>query len=136
MIKNFPKKLTQWIGSSQSLVVHTIFFIVMIVFAFSGVDFDKIMLVLTTIVSLEAIYLSIFIQMTVNRHSEELEEVSEDIGEIQEDVEEIQENVEDITEDVEEHHEMSPNPVFEKIEKNLSEIIKEIEELKRKQNSN
>ena len=41
------------------------------------------MLILTTIVSLEAIYLSIFIQMSVNHHSYRLDEVSEDIEDIQ-----------------------------------------------------
>lgn len=74
----------------------------MLLLAFTtNIGFDKILLILTTLVSLEAIYLSIFIQMTVNKHSEELEEVSEDIEEIQEDVDEIQENIEDIQEDVE-----------------------------------
>src|SRR3989344_5054930 len=63
---------------------------------------SNILLILTTVVSLEAIYLSIFIQMSVNRHSQELEEVSEGIEEIQEDVDEIQKDVDEIQEDVEE----------------------------------
>ena len=67
---------------------------------FFGVSSADILLLLTTIVSLEAIYLAIFIQMTVNRHSEELEEVSEDIEEIQEDVGEIQKDVDEIQENV------------------------------------
>ncbi len=100
--EDMSDKLIHWIGSTYSLFFHTIFFIVMIALAFTSIGFDKVMLVLTTIVSLEAIYLSIFIQMTVNRHSEELEEVSEDIDEIQEDVEEIQKDVDEIQEDVEE----------------------------------
>lgn len=96
----FSHKTSKWIGSTNSLVAHTIFFVAMLTLAFTtDIGFDKIMLVLTTIVSLEAIYLSIFIQMTVNRHSEELEEVSEDIEEIQENVDEIQEDIEDIHED-------------------------------------
>lgn len=53
------------------------------------------MLVLTTIVSLEAIYLAIFIQMTVNRSVESLREVEEDIEELAEDVEEIAEELEE-----------------------------------------
>ena len=69
---------------------------------FFDIDADKIMLLLTTIVSLEAIYLSIFIQMTVNKHTEELEGVSVDIDEIQEDVDEIQKDVEEIQKDVDE----------------------------------
>lgn len=63
------------------------------------------LLVLTTIVSLEAIYLAIFIQMTVNRHSDELEEVSEDVDEIQEDIDEIQEDVGEIQGDIDEMQE-------------------------------
>jgi peptidoglycan hydrolase CwlO-like protein len=66
-----------------------------------GISSEDVLLILTTVVSLEAIYLSIFIQMTVNQHAEELEEVSEDIGEIQEDVDEIQKDVDEIQEDVE-----------------------------------
>ena len=100
--ENFSRKLTRWIGSPQSLIVHTIFFVGIFSLHFFDFSSSDILLILTTLVSLEAIYLSIFIQMTVNRHGEELEEVSEDIEEIQEDVEEIQENVDEIQEDVEE----------------------------------
>lgn len=89
--EEFSKKLTHWIGSAQSIVLHTIFFIVIFGLRFFGFSSADVLLVLTTVVSLEAIYLSIFIQMTVNKQSRELEEVSEDIEEIQEDVEEIQE---------------------------------------------
>lgn len=66
-----------------------------------GFSSSDVLLILTTVVSLEAIYLSIFIQMTVNEHSEELEDVSEDIEEIQENMEDIQENMEEIHENVE-----------------------------------
>jgi len=94
--EDFSRKLTHWIGSPQSIVLHTAFFIAIFSLRFFGVSSTDVLLFLTTIVSLEAIYLSIFIQMTVNKHAEELEEVSEDIEEIQEDVEEIQEDVEEI----------------------------------------
>ena len=97
--ENFSKKVTRWIGSPQSIIVHTVFFVVIFSLHFFGFSSSDILLILTTIVSLEAIYLSIFIQMTVNKHAEELEEVSEDIEEIQEDVDEIQEDVEDIQEE-------------------------------------
>ena len=99
--EDFSKKATQWIGSPQSIIIHTIFFIAMFSLRFFGVSSSDILLILTTIVSLEAIYLAIFIQMTVNRHSEELEEVSEDIEEIQEDVGEIQKDVDEIQVNVE-----------------------------------
>lgn len=100
--ENFSRKLTRWIGSPQSILVHTVFFVGMFFLRFEGFSSSDILLILTTIVSLEAIYLSIFIQMTVNRHAQELEEVSEDIEEIQENVEEIQEDVEEIQEEAKE----------------------------------
>jgi len=100
--EDFSKKLTYWIGSPQSIVFHTLFFIGIFCLRFFDFASSDILLILTTIVSLEAIYLSIFIQMTVNRQSEELEEVSEDIEEIQEDVGEIQKDVDEIQEDVDE----------------------------------
>ena len=100
--EDFSKKITRWIGSPQSIVVHTVFFIAIFSLRFFDIPSADILLILTTLVSLEAIYLSIFIQMTVNKHGEELEEVSEDIGEIQEDVDEIQKDVVEIQEDFEE----------------------------------
>lgn len=60
------------------------------------------LLVLTTLVSLEAIYLAIFIQMSINQTTESLEVVEHDIDEIQEDIDEIQEDVDEIQEDVDE----------------------------------
>lgn len=110
--ENFSKKMTNWIGSPQSIIVHTIFFVGIFCLRFFDISGSDILLILTTIVSLEAIYLAIFIQMTVNKHSQELKEVSGDIEEIQEDIEEIsedvefiQENVDDIQEDLEEIYE-------------------------------
>ncbi len=95
--------ITRWIGSPASLVVHTILFILSFLAVSTGlITFDSMLLVLTTIVSLEAIYLSIFIQMTINFTTASLEEVEQDIDEIQEDVGEIQEDVEELQEDVEE----------------------------------
>ncbi|HPS21314.1 MAG TPA: DUF1003 domain-containing protein [Candidatus Paceibacterota bacterium] len=153
-IRKASDKFVRWIGSPSSLFVHTVFFAIMMGLALNNsVNFDKVMLVLTTIVSLEAIYLSIFIQMTVNKHAEELEEVSEDIEEIQEDVEEIekdvdeiqkdvdeiQEDVDEIQEDVEEIQEDSENEeseqkkddeLMQKIEENLGKLIEEVLELK------
>lgn len=100
--------ITRWIGSPTSVVIHTLIFIACFVAAAEDyVNFEEMLLILTTIVSLEAIYLSIFIQMTINYTTQELaevgediEELQEDIGEIQEDVGELQENVEEISEDV------------------------------------
>lgn len=92
--------LIGWIGSTASLVIHSLFFIFIFGLRFVGLATESILLILTTVVSLEAIYLSILIQRTVNKSSqallevtEDLEEVTEDIGEIQEDIDEIQEDI-------------------------------------------
>jgi low affinity Fe/Cu permease len=100
--EHFSKKLTASIGSVWSIVLHTIFFIGIFGLRFFGVSTGDVLLLLTTIVSLEAIYLSIFIQITVNKQTKELKEVSEDIEDIQENVDEIQKDVDEIQEDVEE----------------------------------
>jgi uncharacterized protein YoxC len=94
------QKLTHWIGTTQSILVHTTFFLGIFILIIFGVAMDKVLLILTTAVSLEAIYLSIFIQMTVNRTTQSLAGVEKDIDDIQEDVEDLGEDVEDIQEDV------------------------------------
>ncbi len=100
---DFFERVTTWVGSVPSLIVHTlIFFGAFAVAAFGYAQWDFVLLVLTTVVSLEAIYLAIFIQMTVNRNTASLREVEEDVEDIQEDIDEISEDVEDIQEDIEE----------------------------------
>jgi septal ring factor EnvC (AmiA/AmiB activator) len=94
-------KLTEGIGTIKSLIVHSILFLGTLSLVFFGFSTDQILLVLTTWVSLEAIYLSIFIQMTVNRNTKSLEEVEEDIEEIQEDVEGLEDDFEEISEEIE-----------------------------------
>jgi hypothetical protein len=79
---------TEWIGSTGSIVFHTIFFIGIFVLYLFHVDFDAILLLLTTLVSLEAIYLSIFIQRSVNKQRESLEEVEESLEDVEEAIEE------------------------------------------------
>ncbi|MCL4365829.1 hypothetical protein M1437_01220 [Patescibacteria group bacterium] len=81
-------KITDWVGTPASLIVHTMFFAGVFLLRIFGITTDYLLLILTTAVSLEAIYLSIFIQMTVNRNTESLEEVEEDIEDIQEDADE------------------------------------------------
>lgn len=95
--------VTKWIGSVSSIVLHTIVFVgSFLAVSFELVSFDRMLLVLTTLVSLEAIYLAIFIQMSLNLARESLAEVEEDIDEIQEDVDEIQQDVDEIQHDVDE----------------------------------
>lgn len=95
--------ITHWVGSPSSIVAHTLFFIVSFALAlFHVVEWNSMLLVVTTIVSLEAIYLAIFIQMTINLQSQSIQAVEKDIDEIQEDIDEMQEDVEEITEDIDE----------------------------------
>jgi septal ring factor EnvC (AmiA/AmiB activator) len=144
-MKTTPKNLedrliafTRWVGSTQSVLLHTLFFTIALSLPLFGIDFQKVLLVVTTIVSLEAIYLSLFIQMSVNRTTEALavvehdieeltedvEEISEDVEEIGEDVEEIQKDIDEIQEDVEEIGED-----VEEIQKDIDEIQEDVEEL-------
>ncbi len=84
-------KAQHWIGTPQSLVLHTLLFAGFFISVLLGVDFSKMLLVLTTIVSLEAIYLSIFIQMGVNKYGSRLKEVAEDVDDVLEDTKELTE---------------------------------------------
>lgn len=131
--KDFSLYFTDWIWSNSSLIVHTIFFVWCFVLILFGVNFEKILLVLTTIVSLEAIYLAIFIQITVNRNTASLREVEKDIDEIQEDIDEIQEDVEDIQEEDEQDEIIEDKTIkyIEKIEVQMQLLTKEISELKK-----
>lgn len=123
-IDTFAIKATRWIGSTKSLVTHTILFIVSFMLVLFGVPFERVLLVLTTIVSLEAIYLSIFIQMSVNRTTRRLRAVSKDIEEIQESVDEISEDVDEIQKDVEEISED-----VDEIQKDVEGISDDVEEI-------
>ena len=129
----FSERITKWIGSPSSLVVHSIFFITSFSLIFAGVATDMVLLILNTIVSLEAIYLAIFIQMTVNRQAESLEDVEEDIDEIQEDVEEISKEIDEISEDIDdiqEHDETKEGASLDKIEAMLRKAVEDLEKLR------
>lgn len=124
--------ITKWIGSAASVTLHTILFIVSFVLPLLDVvSFERMLLVLTTVVSLEAIYLSIFIQMSLNMNNQnieliqgDIEELGEDIEEISEDLEELGEDIEEISEDLEELGED-----IEEIGEDLEEIQKDVDEL-------
>lgn len=155
-------RATKNIGSPFSILAHTVFFVGIFSLHFFNVNFNDILLILTTVVSLEAIYLSIFIQLTININtarltevSEDVEEIQEDVGEIQEDVGEIQENVEGLEEDVKElsldvgeiTEEMEEDQqeanvkrsenreAIEKVESAILKLLKDLENLKDKNNS-
>ena len=117
--------ITRAVGSPASIIVHTALFAICFIAAgFGYVDYDRMLLFLTTIVSLEAIYLAIFIQMTINYQGESIAEVAEDVGEIQEDVEEISEDIDEIQEDVDELQED-----VEEISEDVEEMSEDVEEL-------
>lgn len=145
LLEKLAIKLTHSIGSPISIIIHSFFFVGIFSLQWIGLDFDKILLILTTVVSLEAIYLAIFIQMTVNRHAHELSEISEDVEDISEDVEEISKDIDVIQEDVEDlGEEMEKDDEETKIKRQhnqdkilhiesiLKELILEVRELKDK----
>ena len=117
LFEKFTVWTTNWVGSVQSLIIHSIIFIFSFSLYFFGVKFENILSVLTNIVSLEAIYLTILVQMSINFQSKKLHIVAESVEEMQEDVEDIQENMEDIQENMED------------IQENVEEIQKDVEEI-------
>ncbi len=140
-LQRSTEKFTYVVGTPASIVIHTLLFIGIFVLVKFGFSLDDVLLILTTAVSLEAIYLAIFIQMSVNRTTLHIADVKEDIDEIQEDVEDIQEDVEDLEEDVdslelsskeEDREENEVSKVLTDIEKRLSQLQKDISLLKKK----
>lgn len=127
------KFATSWIGSVSSLVVHTILFVISFSLVFVGFDLQQVLLVVTTVVSLEAIYLAIFIQMAINEANRSIDVIEKDIDEIQEDVAEIEEDIDEIQEDEseEETRDRQNKQVLDKIESSLGGLIKEIEKMKK-----
>lgn len=71
-LEHIAESAAEWVGSTISIICHTIAFIIVFLLPLIGLSLNTVLLVLTTIVSLEAIYLSIFVQMTVNKHSKHL----------------------------------------------------------------
>jgi len=152
--KTFVEKIIGGVGSVPSLIVHTLVFASSFVLPVLGfASWSTMLLVLTTMVSLEAIYLAIFIQMSVNKHAQELAEVSEDVediqediqeisqdvdeiqkdvDEIQEDVGEIQEDVEEINDETEEDLEKKQTVAIEQLTKDLQRVLVDLEQLKKK----
>ena len=122
------EKITSWIGSPASIVLHTLAFGAAFVLVLFGIRFDTVLLILTTAVSLEAIYLALFIQMTVNRNTQSLAEVEEDIDEIQEDVDKLEE--EDEKDNV---HDVATINTLSTIQKDLNKLLADIETLKNQQ---
>lgn len=67
--ERFADIVTTAIGSDLSIVLHTFLFVVcFIASGFGFIETDKMLLILTTGVSLEAIYLCLFLQKSSNMH--------------------------------------------------------------------
>jgi len=136
----FAMKVTQTVGSPKSLFIHTLFFVGIFIFVPLGASLDTVMLVLTTLVSLEAIYLSLLIQMTVNRNTQSLEDVEEDIEDIQEDVEGLEKEVDEISEDLDDiqeedkkddAEEKKTKVALKNIEQDLDKLLEDIAALRK-----
>ncbi|HWD27385.1 MAG TPA: DUF1003 domain-containing protein [Rhizomicrobium sp.] len=149
------EKLIVWVGSPASLALHTVAFVVAFALPVLHIaPWDTMLLVLTTVVSLEAIYLAIFIQFSVNRQAaslkgveqdvetlhvnveelgEHVEDIKEDVAEIQEDVGEIQENVEEISEDSdEEQRKKKQAETLEALTNDVKALLTQLEAFQRK----
>ena len=133
-LEKISDKLTVLIGTPASILIHTILFIGIFSLKLFGASTDEILLLLTTAVSLEAIYLAIFIQMSINSTAHHIADVKEDIGEIQEDVQGLEEDVDSLEssskEDDSEEDEVTK--VLSDIEKRLGQLQKDIALLKKK----
>lgn len=124
-VSDLPVRITDWVGSTSSIIVHTLFFVVVFALGYFGLTTTDILLLLTTAVSLEAIYLAIFIQMTVNRNTQSLEEVEEDIQEITGDIDKLEE--EDKKDSV---HDEATSRTLNKIEMDLQRLLEDISKLR------
>lgn len=127
--------MTRWIGSVSSLIIHTVIFILAFLSGlFHLFSWDNILLIVTTLVSLEAIYLAIFIQMTVNQNTETLREVEVDVDEIQKDIDEIEQDVDEIQEDDAEEavRDAQHKETLENIVNRLHKLLEDIEVMKQK----
>lgn len=132
-------QITSLIGTPMSVIVHTVVFGSFISLVFFGIGLNLVLLILTTLLSVEAIYLALFIQITVNRNTKSLEEVEEDIEEIQEDVEGLEDDVEDISEEIEDiqaedvkadMQEAESKITLKNIEDDLEKLVNDIASLK------
>lgn len=132
-LESISTRVPEWIGTPYSLVVHTVLFVGIFSLNFFGVGTDEILLILTTLVSLEAIYLAIFIQITVNRQAASLKSVEEDVEELSEDVEDISEDIDEIQADDEEDESKDQRlaQTLQNIEKQLQTLQEEISSFKK-----
>lgn len=138
-LEKFSFQITNSIGTPMSVIVHTVVFASFFGLVLFGFEISFVLLILTTLLSIEAIYLALFIQITVNRNTKSLEEVEEDIEEIQEDVEGLEGDVEEISEEIEDiqaedvkddMQEAEAKITLKNIEDDLDKLVNDIANLK------
>ena len=138
-IESITDKIIKWVGTTNSLIVHTCIFVITFLSPYIfHISFDIVLLVLTTIVSLEAIYLAIFIQLSVNRQAVRLDDVEDSLDDVEESLDDVGESLDDVEEgldDVEEslsstRHHVTKSTNQKKLELSLEEIIEELKLLK------
>ncbi len=113
-------KVAQAAGTPLSILIHTLFFLTAFGFVLFGFDFDRVLLVVTTVVSLEAIYLSLFLQIAVNMQTKNINTQTKHIEDVKEEIEDIQENIEDQTKHIEDVKEE-----IEDIQENIEDLNEE-----------
>ncbi len=141
-LESLSTVIPQVIGSMNSLIIHTTLFFTSYFLILFGFNSDYIFALVTNLVSLEAIYLSIFLLMSGNLQlkklhavAEDVKEIQVDVDEIQGDVDEIQINIDEIQEDVKEiQDDDDDDEILGKIEKTLKLLTKEVSDLKNNKN--
>lgn len=84
------RKLTSLQKIFLSLIINALLFGGIFALRLFGLTTDSILLVLAAVVSLEIIYLTIFVQMSANKNTTSLEKAQEHIEEIKENEEKTQ----------------------------------------------
>ena len=132
-IDSLTDRLMRAVGTTASLLLHTLIFLFFLSSHwFFGLDFDTILLVLTTVVSLEAIYLAIFIQRSVNQQSLRLNEVEEALDDVEESIDEVEETLDDVEEALDEAEEDIADiakDTVKQMEEPLDEVVAEMKKM-------
>ncbi len=129
-IDEASQKIIHLIGTPTSIVFHTIFFVGIFSLILFGWSFSQVLLILTTILSIEAIYLALFIQMTINKANEIIEDVEESIEDVEKDIDDIQ--AEDKEDEV---LEKQVSTTLKTIQEQLNKLQKDIDLLQQKRSS-
>jgi low affinity Fe/Cu permease len=122
-------KTADWLGSTESILIHTVLFVGIFSLRIFDVPLEEILLMLTTAVSLEAIYLAIFIQRAVNKQSIKLEHaIDKIIQNVSENLEQpLDEVVGEIRQTVLETHRALTKTVSEESDQVVREVGQKVE---------